>query len=86
MLFGPLSEAYGRKRPICAGMLLFMIFQIPVAVAQNLQTLLIGRFFAGVFGSAPLAVLPGTYVDFMSPIQRGIGVSVYAAAVFLGPG
>jgi len=36
MVFGPLSELYGRKTPLFAGFLIFAIFQIPVAVAQNL--------------------------------------------------
>lgn len=57
IIFGPLSELYGRKRPLFLGMFIFGIFQIPCAVAQNLQTIFICRFLGGVFASAPLAIV-----------------------------
>ncbi|KAI5275329.1 MFS general substrate transporter [Aureobasidium subglaciale] len=85
LIWGPLSEAYGRTRPLFAGMIIFCIFQVPVAVAQNLQTIFICRFLGGVAGSAPLAIIGGMYVDFMEPINRGVATSVFAGAVFAGP-
>lgn len=85
MIWGPMSEAFGRTRPLWAGMVAFCIFQIPVAVAQNLETIFICRFLAGTFGSAPLAIIGGMYVDFMEPIDRGVATSVFAGAVFVGP-
>ena len=57
IIFGPLSELYGRKQPLFVGMFVFAIFQIPVAVAQNLQTIFICRFLGGLFASAPLAIV-----------------------------
>lgn len=57
IIFGPLSELYGRKAPLFVGMFAFAIFQIPVAVATNLQTIFICRFFGGLFASAPLAIV-----------------------------
>ncbi|KAL4963706.1 major facilitator superfamily domain-containing protein [Aspergillus stella-maris] len=48
LLFGPLSELYGRKRPLMAGYFVFVILQIPVGVAQNVETLIICRFLGGV--------------------------------------
>ncbi|KAG9642641.1 MFS general substrate transporter, partial [Aureobasidium melanogenum] len=85
LIWGPLSEAYGRTRPLFAGMIIFCIFQVPVAVAQNLQTIFICRFLGGVAGAAPLAILGGMFVDFMKPINRGVATSVFAGAVFAGP-
>ena len=67
------------------GFLGFIIFQIPVAVATNLQTIFICRFFAGAFGSAPLAIVAGMYVDFWDNTMRGITTMGYAAAVYAGP-
>lgn len=57
IIFGPLSELYGRKAPLFIGMFCFAIFQIPVAVATNLQTIFVCRFFGGLFASAPLAIV-----------------------------
>lgn len=61
----------------------FMIFHIPLAVATNLQTLFVARFLAGAFGSAPLAIVAGMYVDFWDTIDRGVATMGYAAAVFV---
>jgi len=80
-----MSEVYGRLIPFYSGYAVFCIFQIPVATAQNLQTILICRFFIGFFGTAAMAVTPGVLADIFSPKDRGVAVSVYAAAAFIGP-
>ena len=80
-----MSELYGRLLPLFGGFFVFMIFQIPLAVAQNLQTIMVTRFFAGLFGCAPLAVVGGALADFWNPIERGIAVAIFAAATFIGP-
>lgn len=62
-----------------------IIFQIPVAVATNLETIFICRFLAGCFGSAPLAIVAGMYVDFWDTVMRGVATMGYSGAVFAGP-
>ena len=61
------------------------IFQIPVAVAQNLQTIMICRFLAGLFGCAPLAVVGGALADYWPPVDRGVATAIFAGATFIGP-
>ncbi|KAJ5511362.1 hypothetical protein N7453_003465 [Penicillium expansum] len=85
IIFGPLSELYGRKRPLFLGMFVFAIFQIPVAVAENLQTIFICRFLGGLFASAPLAIVSGVLADMFEPVERGIAMAIFAAATFIGP-
>lgn len=85
LVFGPLSELYGRRKPLMAGMFGFIIFQIPIGVAGNLQTVFVSRFFGGAFGSAALAIVPGMAVDLFNPVERGVATMAYAAAVFAGP-
>ena len=85
LLWGPASEVFGRKRPLFIGYAIFAIFQIPVAVAQNLETIMLMRFFGGVFASAPLAIVGGSFVDFWGPVDRGVAVCVFASATFIGP-
>ena len=65
MAFGPASEVYGRKLPLFFGYIVFAIFQIPVAVAQNVETIMLGRFIGGLAASAPLAVVGGALADSM---------------------
>ncbi|KAE8153835.1 MFS general substrate transporter [Aspergillus avenaceus] len=86
LMFGPLSERIGRKIPIVLGVTLFATFCIPVALAQNYYTILICRFFSGLFGSAAMAVTGGAVTDvWPSPIMRGVGMDIFIMTGFLGP-
>jgi len=84
-VWGPMSEHYGRRIPLFLGFSIFIIFQIPVAVAQNLETIMLCRFFGCFFGSAPLAVVGGSLADFWDPLNRGVAVSIFTGATFGGP-
>ena len=85
LIWGPLSELYGRKVPLFSGYLVFAVFQIPVAVAQNVETIMLCRFIQGVFGCSPLCIVAGAMADFWDPISRGVAIAMFAAATFLGP-
>ena len=85
VFFGPASEAYGRRVPLFIGYALFAIFQIPVAVAQNVETIMLGRFFGGFFASAPLAVVGGALADMWNPVERAYAVCAFASGAFVGP-
>jgi MFS transporter, DHA1 family, multidrug resistance protein len=85
ILWGPLSELEGRKLPIMIGMFGFSVFNIAVAVSKDLQTLMISRFFCGLFGSCPLAVVAAIYTDIFDNKQRGPAITIFAATVFMGP-
>ena len=63
VVFAPISELYGRRLPIIGSAFGFAIFNIAVAVAKDLQTVMICRFFAGFFGSSPLTVVPSVLAD-----------------------
>jgi len=83
--FGPMSEVYGRKIPLFAGYVCFAIFQIPVAVAQNVETIMLGRFISGLAASAPLAVVGGAMADLWDPVERAYAICAFAAGAFCGP-
>jgi len=83
--FGPMSEVLGRKIPLFFGFTLFAIFQIPVALAQNITTICVGRFLGGFFASAPLAVVGGALADLWDPIPRAYAICIFAAGGFAGP-
>ena len=67
------------------GFFCFAIFNIPVAVAQNLETVLVCRFLTGALGAAPVAIGPGILVDLWEPYPRGIATLLWATTVFAGP-
>lgn len=85
VVFGPASEAFGRRLPLLAGFAVFAIFQIPVAVAQNVETIMLGRFFSGFAGSSPLAVVGGLLSDIWDPIPRAYAICAFAFGGFAGP-
>ncbi|KAI9718318.1 MAG: hypothetical protein M1828_006783 [Chrysothrix sp. TS-e1954] len=84
-IWGPFSELYGRRPPLFIGYFIFAIFNIPVAVAQNLYTIMICRFFGGFFASAPLAIVGGILADMWNPVDRAYALSTFAGATFIGP-
>src|SRR5947207_12398573 len=71
--------------PLFIGFGIFTIFQIPVAVAQDLQTIMVFRFLCGMFGCAPLAIVAGALADIWDPVSRGVAVALFAASTFIGP-
>lgn len=85
-MFGPLSERIGRKIPIVIGVTLFSTFCLPIALSQNFYTILISRFFSGLFGSAAMAVTGGAVADIWpDPITRGVGMDIFILTGFFGP-
>jgi MFS family permease len=62
-----------------------LIWLIPGAVAQNIDTLLVARFFNGLFGSAFLAVAGGTIVDLFIPQQLLLPMTIFTGTAFIGP-
>ncbi|OAL02036.1 MFS general substrate transporter [Phaeosphaeriaceae sp. SRC1lsM3a] len=85
LIWAPWSELYGRKPPIVIAAFGFAIFSIAVAVAKDLQTIMICRFFAGLFGSSPLAIVAAVFADMFNNKVRGLAVAVFSATVFMGP-
>ncbi len=80
-----MSELYGRRPPLLLGVLGMCFFQIGVATAQNLYTIMICRFFGGLFGSSPLAVVAGAFADFWDPVERGSALGIFSVMTFAGP-
>ncbi|GKZ39304.1 hypothetical protein AbraIFM66950_012270, partial [Aspergillus brasiliensis] len=85
VIWAPASELFGRRWPLTLGLLGGAVFTIASAVAKDIQTLVICRFFAGMFGASPLAVVPAVLSDIWNNSHRGAAISVYALFVFVGP-
>ena len=85
MIFAPISELYGRKMPVIASAFGMTVFNFAVATAKDTQTLFICRFFTGLFGAGPLAVVGAAFSDLFDNNSRGKAMSVFAATVFAGP-
>ncbi|KAI9873408.1 MAG: hypothetical protein M1830_000445 [Pleopsidium flavum] len=86
LLFGPLSETYGRKRIMMWTFSLFTIFTLACAVAPTWPTLLIFRLIVGIGAACPVSVVGGLYADILNdPVERGRAISMFMAATTFGP-
>ncbi|KAK4697093.1 hypothetical protein P7C71_g944, partial [Lecanoromycetidae sp. Uapishka_2] len=85
ILMGPASELHGRKIPFFVGYVGFIITQIPVGLATNVETILIFRFLGGVASSGSPAIVGGYLADFLPPVERGVAVAIFAATTLIGP-
>lgn len=85
LLWAPLSEVYGRKPAVLSPYFIAACFSFGTATAKDIQTIMITRFFAGFFGSAPVTNTGGVLGDLFDPSQRGIAMAGYAMAVVGGP-
>ncbi|KAG6096659.1 hypothetical protein E4U30_004276 [Claviceps sp. LM220 group G6] len=85
LIWGPLSELFGRQILFVTTYAFLTAFNAGCAGANNIWTLLILRFLAGSFGSSPLTNAGGTIADMFEPDQRGLATAFFAVAPFLGP-
>jgi multidrug resistance protein len=85
LIWAPLSEIFGRRHIFTISFAFLTAFNAGAAGATNIQTLIILRFLAGCFGSSPFGNAGGTIADMFPASQRGIAISFFAAAPFLGP-
>ncbi|KAL3487923.1 bicyclomycin resistance protein [Aspergillus germanicus] len=85
LIWAPLSESVGRQTPLVVSFLALAAFSAGCAGAQNIETLLVLRFFGGAFGSSPLVNAGGVIADMFSARQRGLALLLFASAPYLGP-
>ncbi|KAH0195405.1 hypothetical protein KCU99_g10092, partial [Aureobasidium melanogenum] len=85
MILAPLSEFYGRRPVYVISTLMFVIWIVPCAVANNIATLVVAHFLDGFAGAAFLSVAGGTVGDMFTGAELQKPMMVYTAAPFLGP-
>ncbi|KAG1749872.1 major facilitator superfamily domain-containing protein [Suillus paluster] len=85
LLWGPLSEQYGRRPIFIISFFLYMCFQIGCALSQNIASVLILRFLGGTFAAAPLANSGALISDIWDAKGRGTALAIFTVAPFAGP-
>ena len=69
LLYGPLSDMYGRKPPLYVGLVLFCLGSLACALAPNAEMFLLGRFIQGL-GACGGMVIPRAVVrDLYSGVE-----------------
>ncbi|CAK7262814.1 hypothetical protein SEPCBS119000_000176 [Sporothrix epigloea] len=85
LAWSPLSELYGRRPIFLYSFIVFILWLVASAVAQNIQTMLIARFFQGLAGSAYLSVAGGTVGDLFPRESMQAPMALFSLAPFIGP-
>ena len=87
MLWSPMSEIpfVGRNPVYILTLAVFVIFQVPTALAKNFGMLLAFRFLTGFFGSPVLATGGATLSDIYSPKKRPYPIGIWGIAAVCGP-
>jgi DHA1 family bicyclomycin/chloramphenicol resistance-like MFS transporter len=61
LLYGPLSDMYGRKKPLYAGLTLFALTSVVCALVSSVESLIVWRFVQGI-GACAAMVIPRAIV------------------------
>lgn len=85
VLLAPLSEYYGRQPVYIISWFIVFIFQMPIALAPNIGTVIVCRFIAGLGGGAPLTNTGGTVSDLWERNSSGGPMAVYGLSSTFGP-
>lgn len=86
LIFGPLSETYGRRVIMLSSFVVFTLFTMACALAPNWPAFLVFRLICGINASSAIAVVGGLYADvFGNPVIRGRAMATFMAATTGGP-
>lgn len=67
-LWGPATEAYGRRWPLMIASIFYTIFTMASGLASSYPQLLVFRMFSGMAGVAPMTSAYGVYADLEADI------------------
>ncbi|KAL2840389.1 putative bicyclomycin resistance protein [Aspergillus pseudoustus] len=85
ILWAPVSELKGRRVVILLGILGFAIFSLGVASATSMQTIMICRFWAGVFAASPMTIAGAVFADMFVGETRGPATCIFSMNILMGP-
>lgn len=86
-IWAPLSEIpqIGRNNVYLATLAVFVVLQVPTALATGFGTLLGMRFLTGWIGSPSLATGGASIADMYTPAKRTYGIAVWGIGAVMGP-
>ncbi|KAK4692796.1 MFS transporter, DHA1 family, multidrug resistance protein, partial [Lecanoromycetidae sp. Uapishka_2] len=87
MFWSPLSEtpSIGRNPIYLITLVLFILVQVPIPCAKNLETILIFRFLSGFIGSPAQATGGATISDMYLPQRRSYAIGLWELSTWIAP-
>ena len=84
LIAAPLCETYGRKILFLITTPIFGLFILGSGLSRNIASLVICRFFAGVFGSPAISNASATIIDYSGAKNRAVPLAFYYSIPFFG--
>lgn len=84
LILAPIGEMFGRQRVYIVSYAIFFLFFLPIALAENIQTILTARFVCGAAGSVGSTMVGGTLSDLWEKNERELPMSLFALSSLLG--
>jgi multidrug resistance protein len=84
-VLAPLSEMYGRRPVYIISTAMFVILILPCALAENIESLLIPRFFGAFAAASLVSNAPGSINDIVVEEYRALAFSIWAIGPLNGP-
>ena len=85
LVIAPLSDRYGRRPVVLAGLGLFVFGSLAGIVAPSLELLVLARIVQAFGGGAAMAVMRATIMDFFGPARAASAIAATATAILLAP-
>ncbi|KIM52403.1 hypothetical protein SCLCIDRAFT_18159 [Scleroderma citrinum Foug A] len=74
----PFSEEVGRRPVYIFSSITYTLTGVMVALAPNIQTVMVGRALGGIFGSIGASLAGGSIADIWLPHERGVPMALFA--------
>jgi DHA1 family bicyclomycin/chloramphenicol resistance-like MFS transporter len=84
-LYGPLSDRYGRKKPMMVGLILFTVASVACALAPTFGVLLITRFFQSLGGAAGVVIARAIVRDLYQGKELAKALSIVVMVFAFAP-
>lgn len=78
LIAGPLSDRYGRRRPLLIGVALFTVLSLACGFAPTIELLLLARLLQGLAGSAGVVIALAVARDMFSGVELSRMLSLLA--------
>jgi len=85
LVYGPLSDRFGRKPPLMAGLALYVVAAVLCAVAPTLAMLTLARLLMGLGGCAGLVISRAIVRDCFDGVALARSFSVISSVSMLAP-
>ena len=85
LVFGPMSDAYGRRIPLIAGILTYIVSAWGASIASSLEWLIAARLFQGLGAATAIVVVMSMVRDVAEEQQAAQLYALLNSIVALGP-